>query len=116
MIEKEEEKLLLKASLGFVTWQTNKNRLPGGSNHNQNDAPYYGFGVEYLNKSWLLSSDVVGYTGYLGNRDYPHFFRTQVQYRFNRLALRTEYNYGLQSWDWNTFSLGVRYYILELLD
>ncbi|KYG75891.1 hypothetical protein AWW68_08665 [Roseivirga spongicola] len=116
MIEKEEEKLLLKASLGFVTWQTNKNRLPGGSNHNQNDAPYYGFGVEYLNRSWLLSSDVVGYTGYLGNRDYPHFFRTQVQYRFNRLALRTEYNYGLQSWDWNTFSLGVRYYILELLD
>ena len=116
MIDRENEKLLLNASLGFVTYQADNNGLPGGSRHKQNDAPYYGFGVEYLNHSWSFGSDIVGYTGYIGNRDYPHFLRTQAQYRLSRFAVRTEFNYGLQSWDWNSFSLGVRYYFLELLD
>lgn len=116
MIDKEEEKLLLKASLGFVTWQTNKNRLPGGSRHNQNDAPYYGFGVEYVNHAWSFGSDITGYMGYIGNRDYPHFLRTQAQYRMGKWALRSEFNYGLQSWDWNSISFGFRYFVMAALD
>ncbi len=116
LITREEEKLLLKAAWGFVSWQTDNNMLPGGSRNKQNDAVYYGFGVEYLNQSWSFGTDITGYTGYIGNRDYPHFLRSQLQYRLSRLAIRTEFNYGLQSWDWNTISFGVRYYVLELLD
>lgn len=116
LINQETEKLLIKMSLGFVTWQTNKNGLPGGADYRQNDAPFYGLGIEYLKGKWFYGADISGYTGYIGNRDYPHFVRTQVQYRPGSIAVRAEYNYGLQSWDWNTLSVGVRYYIQELLD
>lgn len=116
LIDRENEHLMVKWALGFVTWQTNRNHLPGGSQYLQNDAPYYGAGVEYTTDKWFLGTDVTGYSGYMGNRDYPHFWRNQLQYRSGKLALRVEYNYGLQSWDWNTFLLGLRYYMATIQD
>jgi len=116
LVEKEDEKFLLKMSLGFVTWQTNKNRLPGGANHLQNDAPYYAFGIEYKKHKWWIGSDFTGYTGHINNRDYPHFWRNQIQYRSRKLGYRAEYNYGLQSWDWDTILLGIRYYVDSIKD
>ena len=97
--------------LGFVTWQTNQNRLLGGSNQLQNDALLYGFGIEWMLGKWLFSSDLSGYSGYIGNRDNPSFWRSQIQYNLSRLVFRAEMNGGLRWWDWNTYSIGLRYYV-----
>ncbi len=113
IIDSEKQSLLLKSMLGFVTWQTNQNRLPGGSNQLQNDALLYGFGVEWKPGKWLVSSDLSGYSGYIGNRDNPSFWRSQIQYNLSRLAFRTEMNVGLRWWDWNTVSFGLRYHFTK---
>jgi hypothetical protein len=112
----EQSSFLLKWMLGFLTWQTNQNGLPNGSSNLQNDAPLYGIGGEFTYGNWLIGSDISGYHGYIGNRDYPLFWRNQVLYRHRDFGLRMEYNHGLKAWDWNTFSFGVRYYVGKAFD
>ncbi|WP_422354631.1 hypothetical protein [Roseivirga pacifica] len=114
LVNKEDQKLLVKLAVGFLTWQTNMNKLPGGSNQLQNDAISYGLGIEYTRKKWYLATDLSGFDGYIGNRDDPSFLRSQLEFRPSKFAVRAEYNYGLKSWDWNTATLGVRYYFLEV--
>lgn len=113
LLAAEEQNLLIKVMLGFMTWQTNKNRLPNGSKFLQNDAPVYGVGLEYTYNKWFVGSDFSGYHGYIGNRDYPHFWRTQAAYRFKDFELRSEFNVGVKKWDWNTFRLSARWYFAE---
>jgi len=113
LLKGEHQQLLVKSMLGFVTWQTNQNNLPGGSNHLQNDAYLYGFGVEWDYGKLEVDSDISGYTGYLGNRDNPLFWRSQIQYNFSRLAFRAEYNTGFRWWDWNSINLGIRYHFIK---
>ena len=113
LIDKENSNLLVKAMLGFLTYQTNQNGLSNGSQYLQNDAPLYGLGLEYKWKKLLVSSDVSGYHGYLGNRDTPSFWRSQVAYRHKDFEFRSEYNLGLKTWDWNTFKVATRWYFAK---
>lgn len=101
----------LKAMLGFVTWQTNKNSLPNGSNQAQNDALGYGIGLSYKKEAFYIESDVSGYHGYIGNRDYPTFWRSRAEYRWKGFGININYHYGLKAWDWNTYGFGIRYYV-----
>ena len=52
IVKTENSSLLVKAMLGFYTWQTNKNFLPNGSNYYQNDAGTYGVGIEWEKGKW----------------------------------------------------------------
>ncbi len=110
IFESENSSLLLKGMIGFYTWQTNKNNLPNGSDFFQNDAGTYGVGIEYIRGKWFVGSDVAGYHGYIQNRDTPTFWRTQVSYRFKHIALYSNINFGLNSWGWNTISIGYRHF------
>lgn len=113
LIKANDQKLQIKGMLGFVTWQTNQNNLPGGSNHLQNDAYLFGMGMEWKSEHWEIGSDLSGYTGYIDNRDDPLFWRNQIQYKFRRIAFRLEYEHGLRWWSWNSTSLGLRYYFTK---
>ena len=113
LVKREDRSFLIKAMLGFMSWQTNKNRLPNGSKFLQNDAPVYGLGLEYEWKKLSLSTDLSGYYGFIGNRDTPLFSRTQIQYRIGNLGLLSEFNLGLRAWDWNTARLGLRFYFAQ---
>ncbi|MCE7993038.1 MAG: hypothetical protein HEP71_13710 [Roseivirga sp.] len=106
----DDSSFLIKGMLGFYTWQTNKNFLPNGSDFFQNDAGTYGVGVEYTKGQWFFGSDVSGYHGYIQNRDTPAFLRNQVSYRFKHIALYTNINFSLNSWGWNTFTIGYRHF------
>jgi len=113
LMKKEDRSFLIKAMVGFMTWQTNKNRLTNGSRFLQNDAPVLGLGFEYQLRALSLATDLSGYYGYIGNRDTPFFSRTQVQYRLGDFGLMSEINIGFQSWAWNTARFGVRYFFGE---
>lgn len=106
----------LKAMLGFITWQTNKNSLPNGSNQVQNDALSYGIGLSYHRKKFHIASDVSGYHGYIGNRDYPLFWRSMAEFRWKGFGVNINYHYGLKTWDWNTYGFGIRYYMKPTKD
>lgn len=111
LIQKERYSFLLKSMAGFVTWQTNMNRLPGGSSQFQNDAFLFGLGFEGTYGKWEIDSDFSGYSGYIGNRDNPLFWRSQIQYNMSRLGIRAEYEYGLRWWAWDSIKVGIRYQI-----
>ena len=107
----ESSSFLIKGMLGFYTWQTNKNGLPNGSDQFQNDAGLYGIGMEWVKGKFKWGSDVSGYHGYIMNRDYPTFWRNQFSYRLSEhVALHVNANFGLKTWDWNTFTIGYRHF------
>lgn len=106
----DNSSFLIKGMLGFYTWQTNKNFLPNGSDFFQNDAGTYGVGMEYTKGKWFFGSDVSGYHGYIQNRDTPAFLRNQISYRFKHIALYSNINFSLNSWGWNTFTIGYRHF------
>jgi hypothetical protein len=112
--QKSNTKLLVKLMLGFYTWQTNINWLPNGNKENQNDAPLFGGGLELFGENWKLDTDLSGYTGYVGNRDNPLFWRTNIEKEFKFGALALRYQMGLRNWDWNTFSINYRVNIIEI--
>ena len=114
VLKNERSSFLVKLMLGFYTWQTNYNRLPNGSDHFQNDAALYGVGLEYQGNRWFWNMDVSGYHGYVGNRDYPTFWRNQLGYRFEKSSLTMHVNVGLKRWDWNTFSINYRFSVGEI--
>ena len=107
----ESGSFLIKGMIGFYTWQTNRNYLPNGSDQFQNDAGVYGVGVEWIRGKLKIGSDISGYHGYLQNRDYPTFWRNQFSYRISKhIALYANANFGLKTWDWNTFTVGYRHF------
>ena len=106
----ENSSLLIKGMIGFYTWQTNRNFLPNGSNFFQNDAGTYGVGIEWNKGKLFIGSDVSGYHGYIGNRDYPTFWRNQISYRLKHIAFFSNINVGLKTWDWNTVTIGYRHF------
>ena len=110
VIRSESGSLLLKGMIGFYTWQTNRNFLPNGSAFFQNDAGTYGVGLEWTAGNWFVGSDVSGYHGYIENRDTPSFWRNQIAYRFKHIALYSNINFGLNSWGWNTVTIGYRHF------
>ena len=110
----EDSSFLIKLMLGFYTWQTNYNRLSNGSDHLQNDAALYGVGLEYDGNGWFCHTDFSGYHGYIGNRDYPLFWRNQLGYRFKKGELTLHANMGLKKWDWNTLSVNYRVFVGEI--
>lgn len=110
----ETSSFLIKGMIGFYTWQTNKNFLPNGSDFFQNDAGTYGFGAEYTTGKWFFGSDVSGYHGYIQNRDTPAFWRNQISYRFKHVALYSNVNFSLNSWGWNTITIGYRHFFKTL--
>lgn len=113
LLNTEDQKFLIKAMAGFMTWQTNKNRLPNGSRFLQNDAPLYGLGAEYSRKALSVSTDFSGFYGHVGNRDNPFFSRTQIEYRLGDFGIRSELNIGFQAWAWNSYRLGLRFYFAK---
>lgn len=115
IVKSEKNSLLLKVMLGFYTWQTDKNYLPNGSRFFQNDAALLGAGVEWKNDRWYMGVDLSGYHGYIGNRDYPLFWRTQLSYKIGPGAIISGFNLGLRHWDWNTITLGYRYFF-QIID
>ena len=112
----ENSFLLLKSMLGFYTFQTNVNRLINGATERQNDAPLYGFGMEYHRGSWRVTGDLSGYYGYQGHRDDPLFLRFNLNKSFKGGELGVAYHLGMQQWDWNTFSINYRIYVVEVKD
>ena len=97
--------------IGFYTWQTNKNGLPNGSNFFQNDAGTYGVGIEWTKGKWFVGSDVSGYHGYIRNRDTPSAWRNQISYRVSKhIAFYTNFNVGLNSWGWQSVTIGYRHF------
>lgn len=111
LFQKAHIQFKIKAMLGFLTWQTNQNGLPNGSNELQNDAPSYGIGFTYKRGAFHVETDISGYHGYIGNRDYPTFWRSRAEYRWNGFGLNVNFGHGLKAWDWNTYGFGLRYYI-----
>ena len=107
---------LAKAMLGFYTWQTNINGLINGSTSRQNDAPLYGIGLEYETGLWHFDTDFSGYYGYQGHRDYPGFLRFNMIRDIKGGEISLGYNVGVKTWDWNTFSIGYRINVVELLN
>lgn len=114
LISSESGSFLIKGMIGFFTWQTNRNFLPNGSNQLQNDAGVYGVGIEWKRGQFTWGSDVSGYHGYIGNRDYPTFWRNQFSYRLKHVALYANANVGLKTWDWNTITIGYRHFFKTL--
>jgi hypothetical protein len=112
----ERSSFLAKLMLGFYTWQTNINGLINGSTSRQNDAPLYGFGLEYETGKWHFDTDFTGYYGYQGHRDYPGFLRFNMVREIAGGEVSMGYNIGLKTWDWNTFSVGYRINVSEVLD
>jgi len=114
IFNKTNSLLLVKMMLGFYTWQTNVNFFENGNSQRQNDAPLYGIGLEYSLGNWKLDTDYSGYSGYVGNRDNPLFWRTNLERKFKFGALALRYQFGLRDWDWNTFSVNYRINIGEI--
>ena len=111
IVKTDDSSLLLKGMIGFYTWQTNKNGLPNGSNFFQNDAGTYGVGIEWTKGKWFLGSDVSGYHGYINNRDTPSAWRNQISYRVSKhIAFYTNFNVGLNSWGWQSVTIGYRHF------
>lgn len=111
----DNSSLLIKGLIGFYTWQTNKNGLPNGSNFFQNDAGTYGVGIEWKRGKWLVNSDVSGYHGYIQNRDTPSAWRNEISYRLSKhIGFYSNFNVGLNSWGWQTFSIGYRHFFKEI--
>ncbi len=107
----ENSSFLIKGMIGFYTWQTNRNFLPNGSEQFQNDAGVYGVGMEWTTGKFRWGSDISGYHGYIMNRDYPTFWRNQFSYRLTKhIALYSNFNMGLKSWDWSTVTIGYRHF------
>ncbi|MGW8123986.1 hypothetical protein ACV07N_15105 [Roseivirga echinicomitans] len=113
---RENSFALAKMMLGFYTYQTNVNRLINGSTERQNDAPLFGFGIEYHHFKWKIDADLTSYHGYQNHRDNPSFLRLNLNRELKGGAIGMGYHIGLKEWDWNTFSINYRINIKEILD
>ena len=116
LFKTEKSFVLTKLMLGFYTYQTNVNRLINGATERQNDAPLYGFGIEYHREKWQIDADLTGYHGYQGHRDSPLFLRLNINRQFKGGEVSAAYHVGMKKWDWNTFSLNYRIYVSEVKD
>jgi len=85
------------ATIGFFSWQTYNEATP------QNDALFYGAGLEYQNSGWLLSGNISGYSGYLKIHDQPQILTFETRYDWMTTAARVQFLYGLRDWNYQTF-------------
>lgn len=83
--------------VGFYSWQTYLEDTP------QNDAFYYGAGLEFRYQDWSLSGSYSGYSGYLDIRDRPKLITLDTRYDWARAAARIQFLYGLRDWNYQTF-------------
>ncbi len=91
--------------LGFYSWQTYLEDTP------QNDAFYFGGGVEFRYRDWSLSGTYSGYSGYLESLDRPRVITFDTRYDWTNSAARLQFVYGLRDWVYQTFRFS---YIVKL--
>lgn len=84
-------------TLGFYSWQTYNEATP------QNDALFYGAGMEYLYGDWRFAGDLAGYSGYLRQRDKPRVITLETRYDWRNTAACIQFLYGLRDWEYKTF-------------
>lgn len=87
------------ASAGFYSWQTN-------DEYNlQNDALFYGAGLEFKSPEWLVSGSYSGYSGYQRNRDKPAVLTFNLRHDWDYSAMALAMITGLRHWDYYTIRI-----------
>lgn len=87
------------ASAGFYSWQTN-------DEYNlQNDAFFYGAGLEFKSPEWLISGVYSGYSGYQRNRDKPSVLTFNLRHDWDYSAMALAMMVGLRHWDYYTIKI-----------
>lgn len=88
--------------LGFYVWQTYLDNYP------QNDALFYGCGLEvnFGRVGWV--NTLRGYNGYMFNGDHPLVYRSELRLSQGAASLILGYEYGIRDYPFSCFRAGVR--------
>lgn len=89
-------------NMGFYVWQT------FGDEHYQNDAVFYGAGLD-LNLKWgIVQQNLAGYSGYIGNGDRPVVYRVSFVTQSNKsLDYVIGWQIGLRDYPFNSYRMGL---------
>jgi hypothetical protein len=91
----------LSGMAGFYVWQLN--------DYGQNDAFLFGAGLEYNSGSWHWQLNGRGYTGWLGNGDFPVVAFSSLENRQKRFAWFLALQQGLHDFDYSSIEIGTKY-------
>lgn len=79
-------------------------------NQYQNDAIFYGLGIDADNAKWTFSAGISGFQGYIDNGDRPLAIRSEIQYKVAQWGIFGIYQKGLRDNLYHSISLGTRYF------
>lgn len=103
----EKLKWRLSGMAGFYCWQTNYNNSSEG--YFQNDAILLGVASGMIFSDWLFNNSLSGYLGYIGNRDKPVVFRSEIGKKIKSLQFSSEFETGVNEWLYNSLKIKVIY-------
>lgn len=91
----------LVAMAGFLVWQ-----YPTGL---QDDAIFYGGGVEYNHKQFQLQTNVTGFCGYVNNGDRPMVYRLRIGRIRKGMNWFIQFQEGLHDFKYTTGEVGGKF-------
>ena len=86
---------------GFYAWQTHL------TDYLQNDAFHYGAGFDLNIHTMIISNQLGGYVGYIGNGDKPMVYRLKFLYQRDMVNYKFVYQQGLHDFNYSSFRLSV---------
>jgi hypothetical protein len=91
----------LSGMMGFYVWQLN--------DYGQNDAFLFGAGLEYNSNKWHWQLNGRGYTGWLGNGDFPVVVSSSLEKQLKVFGFFLNLQQGLHDFDYTGVEIGTKY-------
>jgi len=87
---------------GFYAWQTYIDEFP------QNDAIFYGLGVDLDIQEAYFSTSLRGLSGYMFNGDQPIVLYNEIGVREGKIALTLGYEWGIIDYPFHCIRIGFK--------
>ncbi len=90
------------ANLGFMAWQTYSD------NYKQDDAIWFGLGLDWRWQNWVINQELSGYRGYLQG-DSPTRYQAQIKHEGEKYTYSIAYSRIFQDYTRHVFQVGFSY-------
>jgi hypothetical protein len=96
-----DQRWRLSGMAGFYVWQV--------TNFGQNDAFLFGGGLEYNANGWRWKLNGRGYTGWIGDGDFPILVSTSLEKQMKTFAIYLQLQQGLHDYGYTGVEFGTKY-------